>query len=65
MTLIEVSDEVMRAEKTIGRLHVMLCLYEFYCTNISMRDTVGELGVNLKSLISKSSDVVLWRCLQK
>ena len=26
-------------EKTIGRLRVMLCLYEFYFTNISMRDS--------------------------
>ena len=41
MMLIEISDEVMCVDKTIGRLHVMLCLYEFYCTNISMRDTVG------------------------
>ena len=41
MMLIEISDEVVHVDKTIGRLRVMLCLYDFYFTNISMRDTVG------------------------
>ena len=43
--LIEISDEVVCVEKTIGLLRVMLCLNEFYFTNISMRDTVGELVI--------------------
>ena len=36
---IEIIDEVICVEKTIGLLRVMLCLYEFYFTNISMTDT--------------------------